>query len=60
MRPAVSIDDPSGRVVAHNTSAARVAKVKLDIPGKKKQPPVLEPFRQKLAKAGSPVLVIPS
>jgi hypothetical protein len=55
MRPAVSIDYPSGRVIAHNTSAARVAKVKLDIPRKKNQLSVLEPFCQKLAEAARPV-----
>jgi hypothetical protein len=55
MRPAVSIDYASGRVVAHNTGAARVAEIKLDIPGQKNQPPILEPLCQELAKAGSPV-----
>ena len=44
MRPAVSIDYSGGGVIAHHTSAARMSKVKLNIPGKKNKPSVLEAF----------------
>jgi hypothetical protein len=44
MRPGSLDRSPRLRVIAHHTSAARMAKVKLDIPGKKNEPSVLEAF----------------
>ena len=55
MCPAIPVDYPDGGVVAHHAGAARMAKVEFDIVRKEREPPLLEPLRQELADAGSPV-----
>ena len=55
MRPAIWIDYACGRVIAHDTSAARMPIVELDILRKKDHPATLESLCQELSKVSDAI-----
>lgn len=52
MRSAVSIDDPGGSAIAHDTCAARMTEIEFNVLREKSQTPSLQAIGQKLPEEG--------